>query len=81
MHKIWFSLFINDKNHILCMFVIYTFIMKTYIIRENYKKHIDRYIGKEIIKVLIGQRRVGKSYLLFQAMDSIKEQFPNPNII
>ncbi len=63
------------------MFVIYTFIMKTYIIRENYKKHIDRYIGKEIIKVLIGQRRVGKSYLLFQAMDSIKEQFPNPNII
>lgn len=55
--------------------------MKKYIVRENYKKQIDRYIGKEIIKVLIGQRRVGKSYLLFQAMDSIKEQFPNPNII
>lgn len=55
--------------------------MKKYIVRENYKKRIDRYIGKEIIKVLIGQRRVGKSYLLFQAMDSIKEQFPNPNII
>ena len=55
--------------------------MKKYIIREIYKKRIDRYIGKEIIKVLIGQRRVGKSYLLFQAMDSIKEQFPNPNII
>jgi hypothetical protein len=55
--------------------------MKKYIVRENYKKSIDRYIGKEIIKVLIGQRRVGKSYLLFQAMDSIKELFPNPNII
>lgn len=55
--------------------------MKRYIIREIYKKNIDRYIGKEIIKVLIGQRRVGKSYLLFQAMDSIKEQFPDPNII
>lgn len=55
--------------------------MKRYIVREIYKKYIDRYIGKEIIKVLIGQRRVGKSYLLFQAMDSIKEQFPNPNII
>jgi hypothetical protein len=55
--------------------------MKKYIIRENYKKSIDRYIGKEIIKVLIGQRRVGKSYLLFQAMDSIRELFPNPNII
>lgn len=55
--------------------------MRKYIVREIYKKRIDRYIGKEIIKVLIGQRRVGKSYLLFQAMDSIKEQFPNPNII
>jgi predicted AAA+ superfamily ATPase len=55
--------------------------MKKHITREIYKKSIDRYIGKEIIKVLIGQRRVGKSYLLFQVMDSIKEQFPNPNII
>ena len=55
--------------------------MKNYITREIYKKNIDRYIGKEIIKVLIGQRRVGKSYLLFQAMDSIKEQYPDPNII
>lgn len=55
--------------------------MKKYITREIYKKNIERYIGKEIIKVLIGQRRVGKSYLLFQIMDSIKEQFPDPNII
>src|SRR5690554_1743948 len=55
--------------------------MKTYITREKYKKHIDRYIGKEIIKVLVGQRRVGKSYLLYQTMDSIREQFSAPNII
>lgn len=55
--------------------------MKKYITREIYKKSIDRYIGKGIIKVLIGQRRVGKSYLLFQVMESIKEQFPDPNII
>ncbi|MDD4193211.1 MAG: ATP-binding protein [Mangrovibacterium sp.] len=55
--------------------------MKTYITREIYKKQVDRYIGKELIKVLIGQRRVGKSYLLFQAMDSIRERFQNPNII
>lgn len=55
--------------------------MKKYITREIYKKSIDRYIGKEIIKVLIGQRRVGKSYLLFQAIDSIKEKYPDPNII
>jgi uncharacterized protein len=55
--------------------------MKKYIIRETYKKIFDRYIGKEIIKVLVGQRRVGKSFLLFQAIDSIKERFPEPNII
>jgi predicted AAA+ superfamily ATPase len=55
--------------------------MKKYITREIYKISIDRYIGKEIIKVLTGQRRVGKSYLLFQVMDRIKTQFPNPNII
>ncbi len=55
--------------------------MKTYIIRELYKKRIDRFIGKEIIKVLIGQRRVGKSYLLLQTMDSIRKQFPDSNII
>jgi uncharacterized protein len=55
--------------------------MRSYITREIYKKRIDRYIGKEIIKVLIGQRRVGKSYLLFQVMDTIREHFSNPNII
>ena len=55
--------------------------MKKYIVREIYQKSIDRYIGKEIIKVLIGQRRVGKSYLLFQVMDRIKELFPDPHII
>jgi predicted AAA+ superfamily ATPase len=55
--------------------------MKNYIAREIYKKRIDRYIGRELIKVLIGQRRVGKSYLLFQAMDSIRARFGSPNII
>jgi predicted AAA+ superfamily ATPase len=55
--------------------------MKKYIPRIIYKKRIDRYIGKEIIKVLIGQRRVGKSYLLLQVIDSIREKYPNGNII
>ena len=31
--------------------------------------------------MLIGQRRVGKSYLLFQTIDCIKDQFSNANII
>jgi predicted AAA+ superfamily ATPase len=55
--------------------------MKSYITRELYKNRIEKYIGKEIIKVLIGQRRIGKSYLLFQIIDSIKDRFPNANII
>jgi predicted AAA+ superfamily ATPase len=55
--------------------------MKTYITREIYKERIEKYIGKEIIKVLIGQRRVGKSYLLFQTIDCIKDQIPDANII
>jgi predicted AAA+ superfamily ATPase len=45
------------------------------------KKRIDTYPGKELIKVLIGQRRVGKSYLLYQTIDGIKEHFPDANII
>jgi len=66
------------------MFVIYRLGMKnlkTYRNRERYNPQIDRYIGKEIIKVLVGQRRVGKSYLLFQIIDSIKERFGAANII
>jgi len=55
--------------------------MKPYINRAIYNSQIERYIGKEIIKVLIGQRRVGKSYLLFQITDIIKFRFPNSNII
>ena len=55
--------------------------MKPYINRAIYNSQIERYIGKEIIKVLIGQRRVGKSYLLFQITDMIKFRFPNTNII
>jgi len=55
--------------------------MKEYIKREIYASHIEKYLGKEIIKVLVGQRRVGKSYLLFQIMDTLKNQFKNPNII
>jgi uncharacterized protein len=55
--------------------------MKPYVTREIYKQRIAKYIGKEIIKVFIGQRRVGKSYLLFQTMDNIIEMFPRANII
>lgn len=36
-------------------------IMAT-IIRQSYIDKIERFLGKETIIVLIGQRRVGKSY-------------------
>jgi predicted AAA+ superfamily ATPase len=42
---------------------------------------VKPYIDKDIIKVLIGQRRVGKSYMLFQIMDEIISLHENPNII
>lgn len=50
-------------------------------LHQLYEQQIDRYIGKEIIKVLIGQRRVGKSYLLYQTMDTIRERYSDANII
>ena len=42
--------------------------MKT-IIRQSYLDKIEKYLGKETIIVLVGQRRVGKSYLLRQLVD------------
>ena len=38
-------------------------------------------MGKSIIKVLVGQRRVGKSYLLFQIMAHIRKNHPKSTII
>lgn len=46
--------------------------MKEYKKRELYLHKIRPYIGKDIIKVLVWQRRVGKSYILFQLMDEIQ---------
>ena len=54
---------------------------KMYIKRDIYLDKVKPFIGKDIIKVLIGQRRVGKSYLLFQIMDEIRKQRPKADII
>ncbi len=56
-------------------------MIKRYIKRNIYLDRIKPYIGKDIIKVITGQRRVGKSYLLFQIMDLIKNGDKNSNII
>ena len=54
---------------------------KHIILREEYTKRIQPFINKPLIKVLMGQRRVGKSYILLQIMQSIKSKMPNANII
>lgn len=54
--------------------------MKDYIGRSKYNARIQPFIGKALTKVLIGQRRVGKSYLLRQVRDEIS-QMGNCNFI
>lgn len=55
--------------------------MIEYIERPLYIDRLKPFIGKSLIKVLIGQRRVGKSYLLMQLRDLIKRQNPDTQII
>ena len=42
--------------------------------REKYLKEIKKTIGKQIIKVLLGMRRVGKSTLLIQIQEELLKQ-------
>src|SRR5690606_2132950 len=48
--------------------------------REGYLERIKPFIGKHIIKILTGQRRVGKSYMLKLIIEEIKKS-ENANII
>ena len=49
--------------------------------RPVYTERIKPFIGKDIIKVLTGQRRVGKSYILLQLMQEVKNTDLNANIV
>ena len=55
--------------------------MKKYISREKYLEKILPFIQKEIIKVFVGQRRVGKSYLMYQIIDFLLQQNAANHII
>ncbi|MBD3426410.1 MAG: AAA family ATPase [Candidatus Omnitrophica bacterium] len=49
-------------------------MIKEYIKRKHYLDKVSSFIDKDIIKVIVGQRRVGKSYLLYQIMDIIRDK-------
>ncbi len=52
--------------------------IKTGFIRKFYLSKIKKYTGNSLIKVLLGQRRVGKSYVLRQIIDALIKQGVNP---
>lgn len=49
--------------------------------RLTYLKKVLPFIDKQVIKIFTGQRRVGKSYLLFQIMQYIQQQNKKAAII
>lgn len=54
---------------------------KLFITRDIYLNKVVPFINKEVIKVFTGQRRVGKSFMLYQLMDKIELETPGANII
>jgi predicted AAA+ superfamily ATPase len=51
------------------------------IFRKQYMDKIRPFIGKDIIKIITGQRRIGKSYMLKQLIEEIRRIRPQSNII
>jgi predicted AAA+ superfamily ATPase len=54
---------------------------KNIILRNAYLRKIEPFIDKNIIKIITGQRRVGKSYTLLQLIELIQKKNPKANII
>ncbi|ETD72614.1 hypothetical protein V757_03195 [Pelistega indica] len=54
---------------------------KDLIYRKRYLDRVRPFIGKSLIKVFTGQRRVGKSYLLFQIMQEIQANYPQAPLV
>ncbi|MBN9382574.1 MAG: ATP-binding protein [Chitinophagaceae bacterium] len=49
--------------------------------RLTYVSRVKPFINKQVIKVLTGQRRVGKSYILLQLMEHIRASDTNAHIL
>lgn len=54
---------------------------KNIIPRPIYLNKVKPFMGKNLIKVFTGQRRVGKSYLLYQLMQEIQQTENNAHLI
>ena len=65
----------------ICLIMSFTIDMYNYIERPLYVSRIKPFIGKSLIKVLVGQRRVGKSFILMQLRDLILNQQPTTQVI
>ncbi len=46
--------------------------MDIYLNRIGYIEKLRPFINKNLIKVIVGQRRVGKSYFIYQIIDELK---------
>lgn len=55
--------------------------MKEVLPRPVYLDRIKPFLGKDIIKILTGMRRAGKSYILLQLIETIREEYPDAHII
>ena len=49
--------------------------------RNTYIERIKPFMCTPIVKVMIGHRRVGKGFILFQLIELIKSEEPDANII
>ena len=48
------------------------------ILRQSYLEKIERYLGKDTIIILTGQRRIGKSYILRLFRDKVNKDEQSP---
>ncbi len=55
--------------------------MDKFISRDLYLGRIEPFIDKNVIKVLTGQRRVGKSYMLLQLEQMFNQRHPDANVV
>ena len=49
--------------------------------RDTYIARIQPFMRTNVVKVMVGHRRVGKSYILYQLIDRIKAEEKDANII